>query len=134
VARDVPHDDDRVIALHLDDVPAREERGASIRVVISPKTTGRANYILGQAELPPGGIDEAHAHDYGEETIFVLDGEGVLDAHGEKFELKPGSCLFIPRGVVHSVHNTGDRPLVAVFANGPLAPRPELGHRAVNEG
>src|ERR1051325_8031153 len=115
VARDVPSvgdGDRRVIALHLEDVPAREERGASIRVVISPRTTGRSNYILGHAELPPGGVDEAHAHDYGEETIFVLEGEGVLQAHGEMFELRPGSCVFIPRGVVHSFRNTGSAPLL----------------------
>jgi len=128
-----PRTADRVVALSLDDVPARDERGASIRVVVSPKTTGARNYILGHAELAPGAVDEAHAHDYGEETIFVIRGEGMLFAQDEEFALKPGSCVFIPRGVVHSVRNIGSEPLLAIFANGPLAPSPELGHRAVEQ-
>lgn len=119
----------RVVEVKLADVPPREERGASIQVLISPKTAGATGYILGRAELAAGAVDAAHAHDYGEETIFVLQGTGVLRAHGDEFAIAPGSCLFIPRGVVHSVHNTGSETIVVVFANGPLAPRPELGHR-----
>ena len=100
-----------------------------IQVLVSPKTAGQTSYIFGRAELAPGAIDSAHAHDHGEETIFVLQGQGFLRAGDEEFPLSVGSCLFIPRGVVHSVHNTGAETIVAVFANGPLAPRPELGHR-----
>jgi pimeloyl-ACP methyl ester carboxylesterase len=104
-------------------------RGGDLRVAITPKSVGSQHHIMGQVVLAPGESVAEHAHDYGEESIFVVEGSGVFVGGGQEYQLVPGRGLYTPRGVLHSVTNTGADPLVLVFASAPLAPSPEAGHR-----
>jgi len=55
--------------------------------------------------IPPGRAPD-HFHYY-DEVIYVLEGEGYLDVSGEQAPIRPGTCIHLPRTLVHSLANTG---------------------------
>src|SRR5579885_899055 len=56
--------------------------------------------------IPPGRAPD-HYHLY-DEVIYVLDGEGYLEIGGEQARLRAGSCVHLPRTLVHCLANTGE--------------------------
>jgi uncharacterized cupin superfamily protein len=86
--------------------------------------------------VPPGRAPD-HFHRY-DEVIYVLEGEGVLEIGGERAPLRAGSCVHLPRTLVHCLANTGERelrllgvftpagsPAEAYYPDGTLAVFPE---------
>lgn len=59
--------------------------------------------------VPPGRAPD-HFHRY-DEVIYVLAGEGLLEIEGRTAPLRPGSCVHLPRTLVHCLANTGDTEL-----------------------
>jgi mannose-6-phosphate isomerase-like protein (cupin superfamily) len=55
--------------------------------------------------IPPGRAPD-HFHYY-DEVIYVLEGEGYLDVGGEQAPIRPGTCIHLPKTLVHSLANTG---------------------------
>jgi mannose-6-phosphate isomerase-like protein (cupin superfamily) len=56
--------------------------------------------------IPPGRAPD-HFHYY-DEVIYVLEGDGHLDIGGEQAPIRPGTCIHLPKTLVHSLANTGD--------------------------
>lgn len=86
--------------------------------------------------VPPGRAPD-HFHRY-DEVIYILEGEGVLEIGGEQAPLGPGTCIHLPRTLVHCLANTGDcelrllgvftpagSPAEAYYPDGTLATLPE---------
>ena len=65
--------------------------------------------------IPPGRAPD-HFHQY-EEVLFILRGEGRMWAGETNTPIGPGSCIYLPRGQVHCVENTGtgELRLLGVF-------------------
>ncbi|HWF88290.1 MAG TPA: cupin domain-containing protein [Pyrinomonadaceae bacterium] len=65
--------------------------------------------------IPPGRAPD-HYHEY-EEVLFILRGEGRMWAGQTHTPIGPGSCIYLPRGQVHCVENTGagELRLLGVF-------------------
>ena len=55
--------------------------------------------------IPPGRAPD-HFHRY-DEVIYVLEGKGELSIAGEQAQLRAGSCVHLPRTLVHCLANTG---------------------------
>lgn len=55
--------------------------------------------------IPPGRAPD-HFHEY-EEVLFVLQGEGRMWTEARSTQIGYGSCIYLPRGQVHCVENTG---------------------------
>ncbi len=84
------------------------------RIVADPDTGLRsATHFVGY--IPAARAPE-HFHTYNE-VIYVIDGEGVMHAEGNDWELRPGSCIQLPARVVHCLENTREDTMrvVAVF-------------------
>lgn len=64
--------------------------------------------------MNPARAKPAHAHDNGEETIYIVSGTGKVKVGEEVFELEPGSLVLFPQRVPHMVWNTGAVPLKLV--------------------
>lgn len=64
----------------------------------------------------PEGRAPDHFHDY-EEVLFILRGQGRLWAGASNTQIKPGSCIYLPKRQVHCVENTGagELRLLGVF-------------------
>jgi mannose-6-phosphate isomerase-like protein (cupin superfamily) len=59
--------------------------------------------------IPPGRAPN-HFHNY-EEVLFILRGHGRMWADDSHTQIGPGSCVYLPRGQVHCVENTGSGEL-----------------------
>ncbi len=59
--------------------------------------------------IPPGRSPD-HYHLY-EEVICILEGTGVMWAEETSAPIAAGSCIFLPRGQVHCLENTGEGEL-----------------------
>jgi quercetin dioxygenase-like cupin family protein len=79
--------------------------GRSFLMLCSP-TVGcnSATQFIGL--IPPGRAPE-HFHRY-DEVIYVLDGEGTLEIGGESAPIRPGTCIHLPRTLVHCLANDGE--------------------------
>ena len=65
--------------------------------------------------IPPGRAPD-HFHQY-EEVLFILQGEGRMWAGETNTPIAPGSCIYLPKGQIHCVENTGlsELRLLGVF-------------------
>jgi mannose-6-phosphate isomerase-like protein (cupin superfamily) len=65
--------------------------------------------------IPPGRAPD-HFHHY-EEVLFILKGEGRLWAGRTNTVIGVGSCIYLPKGQVHCLENTGpgELRLLGVF-------------------
>jgi mannose-6-phosphate isomerase-like protein (cupin superfamily) len=59
--------------------------------------------------IPPGRAPD-HFHNY-EEVLFILRGVGRMWAGDTHTPIASGSCIYLPKGQVHCVENTGDDEL-----------------------
>lgn len=59
--------------------------------------------------IPPGRAPD-HFHHY-EEVLFILKGEGRMWAGETNTHIDVGSCIYLPKGQVHCVENTGEGEL-----------------------
>ena len=65
--------------------------------------------------IPPGRAPD-HFHEY-EEVLFILKGEGRAHIGSSSTPIESGSCIYLPRGQMHCVENTGagELRLLGVF-------------------
>lgn len=67
----------------------------------------KATQFIGS--IPPGRAPD-HFHNY-EEVLFILSGVGRMWAGTTHTPIAFGSCIYLPKGQVHCVENTGDGEL-----------------------
>ena len=83
------------------------------------KTGGKYNSLCTVVYQPGERAKPAHAHDNGEEIIYVISGIGKVLVGDEVYALEPGMSVLFPQGVQHMVWNTGDVPLHLACFYGP---------------
>lgn len=102
------HDAEPSTGCAVVDLTAVEEGTATAgrQFVLGPDCASATQFI---GLIPPGRAPD-HYHLY-DEVIYVLEGEGVLEIGGEQAPLRPGTCVHLPRTLVHCLANTGDSEL-----------------------
>jgi quercetin dioxygenase-like cupin family protein len=94
--------------------------GGELQIYVDAETHPEAKGSFAKFTLGPGGSLPVHKHDKTEELAYFISGEGVAVGfeNGEPQELpvREGNVWYNPPGVWHSIKNTGDEPLVLVFA------------------
>jgi quercetin dioxygenase-like cupin family protein len=112
-----PADDDprEVVVSRLEDQEAQAATTEREFRIVADAASGlrAATHFVGY--IPTLRAPE-HFHTY-DEVIYVLDGVGIIHAHGRAQALGPGSCIQLPARTVHCLENTGDdvMRIVAVF-------------------
>jgi quercetin dioxygenase-like cupin family protein len=59
---------------------------------------------------PPGGGPPPHYHLNEDETFYIIEGRVAFFLNEAWNEVGPGGSVFMPRGVVHTFKNIGDKP------------------------
>ena len=72
------------------------------------RTAGKLTIWTGLT--PPGSGPPPHYHLNEDEAFHVLEGRVAFFLNGAWHEVGPGDAAFMPRGVVHTFKNIGDRP------------------------
>ena len=100
--------------VRLADRPAQPTADRWYRVLVDDEVgSTQATQFVGS--IPPGRAPD-HFHKY-EEVLFILKGEGRMWAGETNTPIAPGSCIYLPKGQVHCVENTGkdELRLLGVF-------------------
>lgn len=92
----------------------REVRSSGV-VLVSPETVGSRSIWMGIGFLAPEEEMPTGAHD-SEEALFVVRGSGVLSADGQEIGMKPGTAVYIPENVEHSIRNTGIEEMIFIVS------------------
>jgi quercetin dioxygenase-like cupin family protein len=83
--------------------------GVRTEIHLVSKDTGGAFCLL--VDHPPAGWSlPAHRHRNEAETIYVVEGEFEMEIDGTRSRLSSGQAVHVPKGVIHSGANVGDRP------------------------
>lgn len=103
----------QVIALEdVDPIPL--PNGSWSRILVSSSTVDDNVSSLGYSVFTPG-TETDHLSHAVEELAFVVAGRGELRLNDTTVALPPGSAVFIPARVWHTVVNSGDEDFVMVF-------------------
>jgi quercetin dioxygenase-like cupin family protein len=77
--------------------------------VVDETTPGAVHTTFAIGELAPGGELPSHVHSF-EDSLYVLEGEVILDAPEGSFLLRPGDYAVTALGVPHALRNGSDAP------------------------
>ena len=77
------------------------------------------------ARFAPGVDVKPHLHKTHTETLYVIEGTGVLVMDGKTFEMKPGSIIVIPMNKVHAAKITGSSDCIALQVLTPAMKEPD---------
>jgi len=104
-----PESAGRLPVVRLDDRREQASGDRWYRVLVNEDIgSRRVTQFVGS--IPPGRAPD-HFHHY-EEVIVILAGEGRQWAGVSCTPIAPGSCIYLPKGQVHCVENTGSGALV----------------------
>lgn len=100
--------------VRLADQKAQPTADRWYRVLIDERV-GSTQVTQFVGSIPPGRAPD-HFHTY-EEVLFILKGEGRMWAGESNTPIAAGSCIYLPKGQVHCVENTGagELRLLGVF-------------------
>lgn len=74
----------------------------TLDIKISGKDTNQEMAVFEQTGLTPHGGPPLHIHMEQDEWFFVTEGEYLFQCGSEKFHLKAGDTIFLPRNVPHA--------------------------------
>ncbi|MGH9372876.1 MAG: cupin domain-containing protein [Vicinamibacterales bacterium] len=76
-----------------------------------PGLTDTKQLTLVRVTMRPGAGHQFHYHPAREEIIYILDGVAEQWVDRERRQLEAGECAFIPKKVVHAIHNASKKPM-----------------------
>lgn len=83
--------------------------GDRVSFLVSGAESQGSCFII-EGMVAPGGGPPPHIHHFEDETFYLLEGTVTFQARGQTIHAKPGDCIHIPRGTVHSLKNEGTVP------------------------
>lgn len=92
--------------------------GDEVTVLLDGEQTG-GKLALGIVVSPPGGGPPPHYHLNEDEWFVVQEGRVSFFVDGQWKEVPVGTTVFIPRTVVHTFKNIGDKPCRMLVAASP---------------
>src|SRR3954468_645926 len=93
--------------------------GSEIRPLVDRTTSNIERCSLAEEVLPAGAAVGRHHHIETEEVYYILNGAGRMTVGDETRDVAAGDAIFIPRGHVHSLENTGREPMTILLVCGP---------------
>ena len=97
------------IALHRDEGTSIWMLGHLMTFKATGAQTGGAFSLVEQVGAPGTGAPP-HIHHDEDEFFYILEGEATFMLGDKTIEVKEGSFVFLPRGIVHMFQNAGTKP------------------------
>lgn len=86
----------------------------NLDIKISASDTDGQLSVFEQTGFTPNGGPPLHIHPYQDEWFYVLEGEYLFQVGDEKFGLKSGDTIFLPRQVPHAFIQRTEKAKVIV--------------------
>lgn len=74
----------------------------TLDIKISGTDTGNDLAVFEQTGLSPNGGPPLHIHPFQDEWFYVIDGEYLFQVGEDKYQMKSGDTIFLPRNVLHA--------------------------------
>ena len=91
-------------------------------ILLSPKTVETTTGFMGTLTLAPGEVLGTHYHPYSDKYAYVIEGEIVIENNEQSVTARAETAIFLPKTVLHRLHNRGTVTATLVFFCTPLAP------------
>ncbi len=95
--------------VRFDSIDHQERRPGVVLTSLVDGSTGAIQISSGIAEFAAGASAPTHYHD-AEESVIVIEGEGLMVVNGEEYIDRPNDAAFISPGAHHSIANHGNQP------------------------
>jgi mannose-6-phosphate isomerase-like protein (cupin superfamily) len=83
-------------------------------------TEAEGAYLVLVGAIPPGEpAPPPHIHPTTDEAFYLASGEATFLLGGREIRMTSGSFVFVPRGVTHTVWNSGTDPLRGLIVISP---------------
>jgi quercetin dioxygenase-like cupin family protein len=106
--------------LHESAIEAKHLPGRDHKMIIGPDSFGKAKSMcFGVADFPPRAHAPAHVHEFQEEILYILTGKGEFYFDGQPEPVEPGTCVYVPPGVTHSINNKSTDIMKVVYVFSP---------------
>jgi mannose-6-phosphate isomerase-like protein (cupin superfamily) len=89
-------------------------------------------YNIDIAKVAPGGYSPLHI-DQDNHAFYILDGKGEIDIADKCYQVREGSVVRIPRGVVHAIRNTGEGWLMLLSIYDPPRVRKQMAEQTAEK-
>ncbi|HEY0006561.1 MAG TPA: cupin domain-containing protein [Pyrinomonadaceae bacterium] len=93
--------------------------GSQIRPLVDRTTSQIELCSLAEEVLPAGAKVGRHHHRQTEEVYYIVRGRGLMTVGEEVQEVGPGDAVYIPRGLSHTLENTGAEAITLLLVCGP---------------
>jgi quercetin dioxygenase-like cupin family protein len=133
------------LKLALKDVPVDDslrpetgwgEEGADMAVqwIVSAKTVGAQDHVLGLTVFQPGARHHPHRHPNAEEAQYLIQGQGLARVGDTDIEQQAGDTVFVPRNEWHGFQATGEGETIMLWTYGGATSLEEAGYVRQDEG
>lgn len=88
--------------------PTQEKDGwrrMDYRILLGRSNVGSTEGCLYRSVFPPEAAHKKHLHRHSDELVYVIRGRGAHGQGDDEWEVGPGSCYYIPKGVPHWLRN-----------------------------
>ena len=89
--------------------------GRTSRLILSESSVGAKGFTLGLNITKAGGMSPEDVHADSQEAMYFISGKGKITIGDETYDVGPDSVTFVPAGVPHEIHNTGDEDIKFVW-------------------
>mgnify|MGYP006297592783 CR=1 FL=1 len=105
--------------VHEDDIRGVQLPGRAHKMIVQPDTMHSTTMCAGVATFPASSHAPEHVHKDEEEILYVLSGQGQMYFDGVPEPIRPGSFMFVPKGIVHSLEATTSEELKVLYVFSP---------------
>lgn len=74
----------------------------TLDIKISGKDTASGIAVFEQTGLTPNGGPPLHIHPFQDEWFYVVEGEYIFQVGEDKYQMKAGDTIFLPRNIPHA--------------------------------
>lgn len=87
--------------------------GTWIKELLSPRNDPvSTNYSIALAKIDPGGKNIPHKLQSSSEVFIIVKGTGIIHIEEEACEVNPGNIIYIPKGSLQFMENSGMEELI----------------------
>lgn len=89
---------------------------------VNAETCNSESISMTFVRIPPGHRARAHIHMNAELAQYIIKGRGKycfntgITGEEEEYDIYPGCFIYVPRGCIHVIKNTGDEDIESVAA------------------